>query len=198
VLINFRINAVFCSHAATASRWLEPILQRREFERLGSRHEGPRNLTTLAPPWVAGQWWDADPGDFDYWYVVRNHGDAVFSWWWANRHDHKESLASPKFVANFFRKYPRLFTSSRRLWRFVWDLPGGNVMRFENLYQDVGWMLKTYDLPPLEPHEKGVDPGHRTQGKPRDHWSKHFTEDALGTLDHNYRTEATRLGYRLR
>ena len=190
---------VFGLHAKTASRWLEPILGRRGFWVVGARHEGPRNLQTQLGIPGEERWWETDPATCDYAYVVRNHGDALLSWWSTFKgsvpHANQEKVC-PTFLREWPRQYPRLFLGSRRLWRFMWDLPGASILRFETLVADTNRYLEAYDLGRLEPWEMGADPAHKTGGKPEGAWQQHYTPEGLEYIREVYCSEAYTLGYR--
>jgi len=200
MLFNKERELVFGLHAKAASRWLERIFMRRGFKIIGARHEGPRNLHQQLDMPIERVWWDTNPLDCDYAFVVRNHGDALLSWWSTFKEVNSEwdqDKVCARFLAEWPRQYPRLFLGSRRLWRFVWEIPGASILRFESLTKDVNRYLIAYDLGRLEEWELRKDPKHVTTNKPLGPWVEHFTPEGLDYLKEAYRAEAMQLGYRL-
>jgi hypothetical protein len=199
MLINKERFLVFCLSPKAASRWFEKVFIRRGFRPIGNRHEGPRNLTTALGLPIETEWWDSDPMDYDYAFAVRNHGDALRSWWTTFRetvpHANQEKVC-PAFLREWPRQYPRLFLGSRRLWRFVWDLPGASVLRFESLVKDTNRYLEAYDLGGLQDWEMARDPKHETPNKSPRPWREDYTPEGLEYIRKIYRAEAGQLGYR--
>jgi hypothetical protein len=199
MLIHPEKKLVFGLHAKAAARWLERVFIRRGFKIVGSLHEGPMNLTTVLKVPPEKVWWEADPSEWDYAYVVRNHGDALLSWWTTFRGavpEADQEKVCPVFLREWPRQYARLFPCSRRLWRFVWEMPQASILRFEALGQDVHRYLEAYDLGLLEPWEMERDHKHVTVGKPVGDWRQHYHPEAVEYLKEVYHVEAYRLGYR--
>ena len=181
-------------HPRAASRAIEPLLVDRGFFYVGTRHEGPLSFTTFIPTPATLVWFESEQWNWRYMTVVRHHLDAIGSWWFSEEHPAPGVKLPPSFVAEFPKRYPRLFVSTRRLWRFVWDVPGIEVLRVESLCNDLnGWLVRS-GLPGLERRELRHDPVHMTPGKPqwnRDYWS----DAAVSLVEAQYGAEMARLNY---
>jgi len=200
MLIHVEKKIAFPLHATAASRFWENLLFKRGFKMIGSRHEGPRNLHTYIESPQMRAWWDSDPSQWSFAYMVRHHGDAMLTWWAQYKHQFPEAnqeKVCPVFLEEFPKHQTRLFPCNRRMWRFVWDCPNAVTLRYELLRMDTVEFLKTFDLEPASMGELQRDPKHMTVGKPAGTWKEHYTPEALDLLASRYRHEMLVLGYRV-
>ena len=117
----------FLCHPRTASHSIsEALIEQLNFVDVGGNyHQGPNDSSH----WT----WKGNEGP--YFCVIRNHWDAMASWWFMQGKHREEEFITVPWLIKWADWYRRNFKLRRKLWYFLYqDLPL-TVIRFEDLEQ---------------------------------------------------------------
>lgn len=170
-------NVCFLAHPRTASRAVRDALNGIGFESLGSHHDGP------------DQGYDLSTYDLVF-TGVRNHWDALVSWWFNNRMHMKELTPSLTWLAIHLSRN-RYYFRAGEMWWFLHQVPGIRVYRFENMQAEVSALLVDHGLPEVEIPLVGV-----TKDRKRRHYSEFFDKNTRHFVEWQFLKEIRELGYR--
>jgi len=204
--VHFDKKLAFLFHPRTASRATADVLERRGFLRVGTHHDGIINLGPIKSQMDSQRedikrFLACDPSEFTYTCTVRNTFDAISTWFWA--HVPAKSLDSDKVNLDYLKKWPfnmgtlmSYYPVEGQFWRFIWDeYPNMDILRYENLREELDFYLAKNDLEPLVESEFRVDISHATLNKPRGEMVLSWDEEAREYVEELYRNELDRLGY---
>jgi len=131
--------------------------------------------------------------------VVRNHFDCLSSWFYKGNFGRrtKSELVSLEFVESWPLTQKQWFPTNGTLWRFIWDHPNIQILRFENLMEDIEQYLAQHCLPPLTDEERVPNQRYKTRRKPQneDGYRSLWTQDAREYVEEHYEEEMNKLGY---
>lgn len=169
----------FFLHPKAASRAIRIVLEDRGFVLEGDHHG------------------DGDAEGYHKTCVVRNHFDTLLSW----RCVHTKWREAPDNVVhlNFAKEWPFndkfWFPKNGTLWPFIWIYEDIEILRYENLREELDDYLVRNGFDPLEDNEFRVVPVHQSPGKP-EHWQDNWDEDARKYIERRYSKELKRLKYK--
>jgi len=165
----------FLAHPRTASRAVRDALYTLGFRDAGSHHDGPEQGYDLSP--------------YTVFCTVRNHWDALVSWWYNVRMFRKEKKPSLGWLAIHLSKN-RYYFRAGTLWWFLDLVPGIVPLRYESLEADLNALLKIHGLPAVNIPVVGVseERGHR-------HYREYYDEHTREFVRWCFLREIDRLGY---
>lgn len=164
----------FLAHPRTASRAMAETLKKRGFLMQGGHHHGPP---------------DHQLGPRTAFCVVRNHWDAMASWYKHFSNKATQPL-SGKWINQFVGGHPNYFKPDR-LWWFTYLDPQPIILRYENLQEDLDALLPRFDIEPIQLEVVGVS--HNPEQK---HYRDFYRdEDAVTRVRKLWGPEIDRLGY---
>jgi hypothetical protein len=166
---------LFLGHPRTASRAVRDALYSIDFEDLGSHHDGPEQGYDLSP--------------YTTFCVVRNHWDAMVSWWYNARMERKEVKPSLKWLAIHISKNQYYFRPGRMFW-FLEQVPDIIVLRYESLAADLNALLTVHGLPKVEIPKVGVSYGRKGR-----HYREYFGGHEAQFIHWCFKPEILELGY---
>lgn len=182
--VSRRYRRAFLAHPRTASRSVRDALKaygNLDFRDVGDHHSGP-------PQFHADR--------CEYFCVIRNHWDAVASWFFnANTAPKSGPPITEEWCATYFRSHQNYFRPGT-LWWFTQEVPSVRILRFENLENDLRAYLKQAGVPDeLQPKLPHVGKSrHRDGRKP----IELFTEHARKYVEWIFGDEIRRFGYRFK
>lgn len=182
---------LYLAHPRTASRATrDTLLEQAGFEQLtrhGSRRDDlPHHITTEE---IRAKT-DFDPEEYTVFTTVRNHWDAVLSWYYHLRvPDHG---FEPSWLDQFLHKNDIYLPEHGRLWEL--HRRGADViMRYENLQQDLNDLLWANGIEPVELKEVGT-----TDEKAGKHYSEFYDAKMRHAVGSLFSKEIKELGYEFR
>jgi len=164
---HFEKKLAYLLHPKTASRATAVILKKRGFVPDGGYHSGDHH------------------DGFKYYCTVRNHFDVLSSWFWLGKYEE-----SCMITVDFIKVWSG---GSSRLWNFVREF-NPEILKYENLRDDLNDFLVENGLEPLSDLELRVDPDHVTKDKPRI-WEPYWTQEARDYVERVYAEELKDLDY---
>jgi hypothetical protein len=121
--------------------------------------------------------------------VVRNHWDAVVSWWFNFAHQAGRPF-NARWLRGFIHGHPDYF-KEEGLWWFIYLEPQPRILRYENLLHDLNALLDEFGLRQLRKLEEvGIS-------KPRQkrHYREFHDEQTAALVREMWGDEIDRLGY---
>lgn len=122
----------FCAHPRTGSRTLRNRCQDVGFKEQVAHHAGPDRVH-----------YELLEG-LTYFCMIRNHWDAVCSWWHFKSGFLEEKFISAEWITNLVHGNPQYFKPSK-MWWFL-EVPDIIVLRYENYDQDIERLFQRFDL----------------------------------------------------
>lgn len=165
----------FCALPRTGSHAVRQLLVKRHgFEMDGNHHSGPNPIRS---EWM-------------YFTTVRNHWDALASWFFKLQGQSDEARFTVEWVQRWMNQHQNQYVFGNRLWWFVKDVPNIQVMRYETLERDLARTLWPFgiiitDLP-------RVNEGAWRKGKD---YREVIPDDAAAFIFDHFREEIEELGY---
>jgi hypothetical protein len=198
--VNRKSRQVFLAHMKTGSRAVRDILRNRGFESVYGHHGGPWHGRTPKFTTEPGTWWyEQDPYEFRYYTVVRNHFDIIQTFLHMPHGDQFDGIPDEiGKVKEFMRGRSPHFHHGSKLFKFVQEVPGVDVMSFECLAFDLNRMLEWGGHAPLSATEwiQGEpNKGFLTTAKPRLHYREYTSPELRAWIEDRFATEMSILGY---
>ena len=167
----------FLAHPRTGSRTLRDMCILAGFKPRYGHHSGP----------------EKDPGNIPdgmiYFCMVRNHWDAIVSWWFYKNQHLKEDLISAEWVQQLVGTDPKYFKLPN-LWWFTQEVPDALVLRHETYDKDIIALFEWCGLD-LHPTASVVDLKYkRDRG-----FRRYYTPEAKELVANLFAVEINRLGY---
>ena len=148
---------VYLASERAASRSVAKALQSIGFKQEGAHHDGPDQGYELIPgqPVIT---------------TIRNHWDAMVSWWYNLRMYEKETRPTLIWLTRHVSRNRYLFRPGS-MWRHA-QIPGAVAVRFERLDEDLNRVLRTFGLPQVDIPEVGV-----SHERERRHYSTYYDSE---------------------
>lgn len=165
----------FLAHPRTGSRSTRDALKTVGFESVGGHHDGPEQGYDLS--------------SYNVFCCVRNHWDAMVSWWYNNRMNHKELKPSLQWLAIHI-SHNRYYFRPGSMWFFLNQVPGIIHFHFENMEEELNAILKIHGLPEVEIPLVGLSRERR-----RNHYREYYDTHTAEVVRWCFGPEIIKLGY---
>jgi len=162
----------FLAHPRTASRATSDALGQRGFIMVGSHHGGPPN---------------ADLGGRTPFCVIRNHYDAICSWFF-NWNRSGEPMTA-KWIRSFVGGHHDYF-KPKQMWWYTYLEPQPIILRYEYLQDELDALLTSYGLKPIRLPVVG-----RSRDRAGVHYREFHTADTVAAVRRLWGDEIDRFGY---
>lgn len=124
----FRISIAF--HPCTGSRSLKKLALDLDFYQDGEgHHAGP----------------GAERKNWRYITVVRNHWEAMGSWWFKQQGQSPEASMSKEWFETWLKMHPN-YHKAGRLWWFLEEIPDIEVVYFEDMENAIRQIFREYGM----------------------------------------------------
>lgn len=165
----------FLAHPRTASRAVRDALAGIGFEAKGAHHDGPDQGYDLSPYQVV--------------FGVRNHWDALVSWWFNARMFKKEKIPSLGWLAIHLSQNQYYFRPGT-LWWFLDQIPDATYFHFENMQVELNVILMAHGLPAVEIPKVGM-----SEERAGRHYREFYDSNTRHFVGWLFKPEIMRLGY---
>ena len=175
--VNRKAKLCYLASPRTASRAVRNALKQptHGFYQEGAHHDGPRE--------------GLDVQGYTCFTVVRNHWDAVVSWWYNARMYEKEEKPSLEWLALQFARNRGYYWPGKLFW--FRDVPNIILLRYENLEDELNHLLQARGLKPVVLPKFGVS--EKREGR---HYSTYYDPDTREFVKWCFLPEINELGYK--
>jgi hypothetical protein len=185
--VNHHQKLIFLAHPRTASRAVAKALNIWSgFHPVGPHHAGPGGLYE----------------DYRCFTTVRNHWDALASWWWNANGQSPEAVKgkiSSAWLLRWWSKNKNYFhldpekgvVTKPRLWWFLDSFPPPAILHYETLVDDFHAFLGAYKMSPTRIPVVGLN-----KFRAGRHYQEVFTPEAAELVQRTFASEIEELGYR--
>lgn len=172
---------IFLAHPRGGSRTIRETFKLVGFEEVGAHHEPPNprifQMDLLPHCTLVTN--------------TRNHYDAWTSWFFAAMGQADDALSqwTPEWCADWIEGNPHGFKLPR-MWRFLGDFPGIEIIRFENLREEVFSFLDRFELKPPRFFHEG-----KNQFREGRRYQDVMPEEVRRFISYTFKDEIEELGY---
>jgi len=133
--------------------------------------------------------WALDIENYTSFCTVRNHWDAIVSWWFFKGQNLVSELIDEQWLTKFTTDNPQYFKFPN-MWWFIHEVPNVHILRYERYYEDIEELFTFLDLP-MHKVPSVLDLKYKRDRNFR----RYFTPDARDKVFDLFGKEITTLGY---
>lgn len=200
MFFNKELGIAFGAEPKTGSRAVRDQLFQRNFIKIGGHHDSPSDIVSKKRGDVGNNeiWYG---GKYEYFSTVRNPFDLIHSWLAPSIHRGRyKSIGISEIEHNFRNKKNKIhFPFKNTFFKHLQVVPrtrnGTDVLRYENLKEDLDRLFQEYGLDPI--YNWKINPKYVTTYKPRGNkrWRDFWEPEAVEWFIGIYGEELERLGY---
>lgn len=184
----------YYAHMRTGSTATKEWLLARGFVKVKGHHEPPWGWRRKPHQGIVHNnrwWWNQPQWEYQFYATVRNHYDICLSFkYWMK---YEGEITDGWLDEYMYTRYRHLYCAHVLYPAFEF-IPMCRTLYYENLRNDVNWMLTNHGLDPVTKPE-ARERANETKGKPHGSYREHLSLVERMVIERRFRWEMKQYGY---